>query len=249
MSTQKPHAWRLAAGAAAVAAIAVAAVAYGQPARPQSAQAINTLTRAERAAGWRLLFNGKDLNDWRVYRKPNIPPQWTIEDGAITLTAGGAGDLMTREEYGSFDLKLDWKIAPGGNSGVIYLVKEADTLGQTYFTGPEMQVLDDDGHADGRTPSHRAGAIYDMVVPKAGAVKPVGQWNQARVVVRNGRIEHWLNGVKVAEASYGDDAWRRMVAGSKFKDMAQFGKASSGHIALQDHGNRVWFRNIKLKTF
>ena len=174
MSTQKSHGWRIAAGAATVAVLAVAAVAYAQP---RSAPAVNTLTAAERAAGWRLLFNGKDLNDWRVYRKPNVPPQWTIEDGAITLTAGGAGDLMTREEYGDFDFKFDWKISPGGNSGVIYRIKEADTNGQTYYTGPEMQVLDDDVHADGKIPSHRAGAIYDMVVPKAGAVRTVGQWN------------------------------------------------------------------------
>jgi hypothetical protein len=244
MFIRKPQAWRLALGAAAVAVIGVAAVAYAQPARP-----INTLTQAERAAGWKLLFNGKDLNQWRVYRKPDVAPQWTIEDGAITLTAGGAGDLMTREEYGDFELSLDWKISPGGNSGVIYRIKEADSNGQTYYTGPEMQVLDDDGHADGKIPSHRAGAIYDLVVPKAGVVRPVGQWNTARVVLRKGHLEHWLNGVKVAESSYGDEAWKKMVAGSKFKAWPQFGLSSNGHIALQDHGNRVWYRNIKLRQF
>ena len=244
MPILKPLTRRLALGATAVAVIGVAAVAYAQPVR-----GINTLTQAERAAGWKLLFNGKDLNDWRVYRKPNVPPQWTIEDGAITLTAGGAGDLMTREEYGDFELSLDWKISPGGNSGVIYRIKEADSNGQTYYTGPEMQVLDDDGHADGKIPSHRAGAIYDLVVPKAGVVRPVGQWNTARVVLRKGRLEHWLNGVKVAESSYGDEAWKKMVAGSKFKAWPQFGLSSNGHIALQDHGNRVWYRNIKLRQF
>jgi len=244
MPILKPLTRRLALGAAAIAALGVAAVAFAQPAR-----AANTLTQAERAAGWQLLFNGKDLNQWRVYRKTNIPPQWTIDDGAITLTAGGAGDLMTREKYGDFELSLDWKISSGGNSGVIYRIKEADTNGQTYFTGPEMQVLDDDVHADGKIPSHRAGAIYDLVVPKAGNVRPVGEWNTARVVLRKGRLEHWLNGVKVAESSYGDDAWKKMVAGSKFKAWPQFGLASTGHIALQDHGDRVWYRNIKLREF
>ncbi|MDB5453305.1 MAG: hypothetical protein JWO33_1883 [Caulobacteraceae bacterium] len=211
------------------------------------APAVNTLTAPERAQGWRLLFNGKDLSGWKVYRKDAIPPQWQVQDGAIALTAGGAGDLMTAEEYGDFDLQLEWKISPKGNSGVIYRVKEDPSAPNTYNSGPEMQVLDNDGHADGKTPSHRAGAIYDLVVPKEGAVRPVGEWNQARIVLRKGHVEHWLNGQKVAESSYGDAAWRKLIAGSKFKDMPLFGRVPVGHIALQDHGNKVWFRNIKIR--
>jgi hypothetical protein len=207
----------------------------------------NTLTAAERRQGWRLLFDGTDLKGWKVYNKAAIPPQWTVENGTLTLTAGGAGDLITVDEFGDFDLTLEWKISPKGNSGVIYHIKEAPDLAQSYFTGPEMQVLDNEGHADGKTPSHRAGAIYDLVVPTNAVTKPVGEWNQARILIRKGHIEHWLNGVKVAESSYGDEAWRRLVAGSKFKQWPQFGRSLSGHIGLQDHGNRVWYRNIKIR--
>ena len=212
-----------------------------------AAEALNTLSAAERKQGWRLLFDGTDLKGWKVYNKSIIPPQWTVEDGTLTLTKGGAGDLMTIDEFVDFDLRIDWKISPKGNSGVVYHVKEAPDLAQTYYTGPEMQVLDNEGHADGKNPSHRAGAIYDLVVPTGAVTKPVGEWNQARVVVRKGHIEHWLNGVKVAESSYGDEAWRKLVAGSKFKQWPQFGRSLSGHIALQDHGDRVWYRNIKIK--
>jgi hypothetical protein len=228
---------------AAVISVIALAVCAAAPA-PSPA---NTLSRAEQAQGWKLLFNGKDLAGWRVYHKANVPPQWAVQDGTIALTSGGAGDLMTVEEYGDFDLQLDWKISPKGNSGVIYRIKERDDAPQTYNTGPEMQVLDNDGHADGKIPSHRAGAIYDLVVPKEGAVRPVGEWNQARIVLRKGHLEHWLNGQKVAESSYGDDKWRAMVAASKFKTMPEFGKAQAGHIALQDHGNQVWYRNIKIR--
>jgi hypothetical protein len=223
---------------------APAAAATPEPAAPSGP---NTLTAEEQAAGWKLLFNGADFTGWRVYGKADVPPQWAVEDGAMTLTQGGGGDIMTAGEYGNFDLQLEWKIAPNGNSGIIYMVKEVPEAKNTYNTGPEMQVLDNDGHADGKIPSHRAGALYDLVTPPDGAVKPVGEWNQARVLVQNGRIEHWLNGQKVADSSYGDDAWRAAVAASKFKDMPLFGKASAGHIALQDHGDRVWYRSIKIK--
>src|SRR4051812_44594104 len=195
------------------AAIAALALTIAVPAL---AQTPNTLTAAEKSAGWKLLFDGKDLKGWRVYHKKDVSPEWTVQDGAIALTKGGAGDLMTVDEFGDFELSLDWKISPKGNSGVIYFVKEFDDAKDTYNSGPEMQVLDNEGHADGKTPSHRAGAIYDLVVPTNAVTKPVGEWNQARIVVRKGHIEHWLNGVKVAESSYGDDAWRATVAASKF---------------------------------
>jgi hypothetical protein len=228
-------------------ALAVTGAAMALPGVVLAAEALNTLTAAERRQGWRLLFDGKDLKGWRVYHKQDIPPAWTVEDGAIALTKGGAGDLMTIEEFGDFDLTLEWKISPKGNSGVIYHVKELDDAKDTYNTGPEMQVLDNDGHADGKIPSHRAGAIYDLVVPQNAVPKPVGEWNQARILVSKGHIEHWLNGVKVAESSYGDANWKAMVAKSKFGVMPHFGLAMNGHIALQDHGNPVWYRNIKIR--
>ena len=210
------------------------------------AAAINTLSKAEKAAGWQLLFDGKDFTGWRFYRGASPAAPWSIDNGAITVSGPGK-DIITTGEYGEFELSVDWKISPAGNSGVIYLVKEDETAPQTYNTGPEMQVLDNERHADGKLENHRAGALYDLVAPMKAAAKPVGEWNTARIKVSHGRIEHWLNGVKVVEAPYGDDAWRKMVAGSKFKDMALFGKASAGHIALQDHGDPVWYRNIKIR--
>ncbi|MEZ5938446.1 MAG: DUF1080 domain-containing protein [Hyphomonadaceae bacterium] len=208
---------------------------------------MNALTTDEETAGWRLLFNGHDFSGWRIYHGGTPASPWTIDDGAIMLAGGGGGDLMTEEEFGPFELTLEWKISPGGNSGVIYLVHEADDAPNTYNTGPEMQVLDDAGHRDGQFPTHRAGALYDFAEPFVAAAKPVGEWNEARILYTGDRIEHWLNGQKVAETSYGDDAWREKVANSKFKTMPLFGTFSTGHIALQDHGDPVWYRNIKIR--
>lgn len=230
----------------AFAGLALSACSLAPPAAETAAP--NALTATERAAGWKMLFNGTDLTGWRGYKKDAPGAAWKVEDGAIALTAGGAGDLMTIAEYGPFELSLEWKISPKGNSGVIYLVRELADAPNTYNTGPEMQVLDNDGHADGKFPSHRAGALYDIEVPPDGAVKPVGEWNEARIVFTGSRIEHWLNGRKVAESSYGDAAWKAKVAASKFRTMPGFGTFASGHIALQDHGDKVWYRNIKLRS-
>ena len=208
----------------------------------------NTLTAEQTAAGWKLLFNGTDLTGWKGYKKDAPGEAWKVEDGALTLTAGGAGDIMTTEEFGPFELSLEWKISPNGNSGIIYLVNEVDGADNTYNSGPEMQVLDNDGHPDGKIPSHRAGALYDFNVPPEGAVKPVGEWNEAVGRFTGSEIEHWLNGVLVAETSYGDDAWKAKVAASKFKQWPPFGTFAKGHIALQDHGDKVWYRNIKIRA-
>jgi hypothetical protein len=214
---------------------------------PADQQGAAMLTPEETAAGWKLLFNGTDLSGWKGYKKDAPGAGWAVEDGTLALTAGGAGDLMTVEEFGPFELSLEWKISPNGNSGIIYLIKEDPAAENTYNTGPEMQVLDDDGHPDGKIPSHRAGALYDFVVPPAGAVKPVGEWNEAVVRFTGSEIEHWLNGTLVSESSYGDDAWKAKVAATKFKQWPLFGTFSSGHIALQDHGDKVWYRNIKIR--
>ena len=216
------------------------------PAPAPEATGPNTLTAEQKAAGWKLLFNGTDLTGWKGYKKDAPGEAWKVEDGALALTAGGAGDLMTVDAYGPFELSLEWKISPKGNSGIIYLVNEVDGADNTYNTGPEMQVLDNDGHADGKFPSHRAGALYDFVVPPDGAVKPVGEWNEATVRFTGSEIEHWLNGKLVSETSYGDDAWKAKVAASKFKQWPMFGTFAEGHIALQDHGDKVWYRNIKI---
>lgn len=229
---------------AAIAATEPPPAAAPEPAAPSGP---NTLTAEEQAQGWKLLFNGTDLAGWKGYKKDAPGAGWAVEDGELTLTAGGAGDLMTVEEFGPFELSYEWKISPNGNSGVIYLIKEDPSTVYSYMTGPEMQVLDNDGHADGKIPSHRAGALYDLVTPPDGAVKPVGEWNLAVVRFTGSEIEHWLNGQLVSESSYGDDAWKARVAGSKFKQWPLFGTFASGHIALQDHGDRVWYRNIRIR--
>jgi hypothetical protein len=211
------------------------------------------LTCAPAAAGtsgWRPLFNGTDLSGWRGYKGAPAPTKWRVENGAITLGAEGRdGDIVTADEFENFELQLEWKISEGGNSGIIYFVREVEGAEQTYSTGPEMQVLDDARHPDGKLPSHRAGALYDLLPASKAAAAPVGTWNKVRIISRNGRIEHWLNGRKVVATRYGDEGWRRLVAGSKFKAMPHFAKLPRGRIALQDHGDRVWYRNIRIRTY
>ncbi len=155
---------------------------------------------------------------------------------------------MTAAEYGPFEMSLEWKISPKGNSGVIYLIKEEPDSANTYNTGPEMQVLDNDGHADGKIPSHRAGALYDLVTPPDGATKPVGEWNVASIKISKGHIEHWLNGVKLVEYELGSPDWKAKVAASKFGKWPRFGRARRGHIAIQgDHEGALAFRAIRIR--
>jgi len=203
-----------------------------------------------KASPWRPLFDGSDFAGWHGYRSATLPTRWRIENGAMTLGGDGtAGDIVTDEEFGDFELELEWKISEGGNSGIFYFVQEREAARQTYSTGPEMQVLDDARHPDGKLPSHRAGSLYDLIPAKSAAARPVGAWNTVRIVVRNNRIEHWLNGQRVVATIFGTDAWRAMVAASKFKAMPDFAKVPRGRIGLQDHGDKVWYRNIRIKTF
>lgn len=204
---------------------------------------------ASAETGWRPLFNGKDLSGWRGYKTEVPPGRWRVQNGALVLgTEGTPGDLVTIEQFGDFDLEFEWKIAPGGNSGVFYFVQEDSAARHVWSTGAEMQVLDDEKHADGKLPSHRAGALYDLIAPSKAAARPPGSWNSARITVRNGRIEHWLNGTMVVSTQWGDQQWNDLVAGSKFKAMPGFAKLTRGHLALQDHGDQVAFRNIRVRT-
>ena len=211
----------------------------------------NSLTPNERAMGWRLLFNGRDLDGWRSYQGGTAPAMWKVHDGLLELTATSGqmsgGDLVTADEYGSFEMTIDWKVDRDGNSGVIYLARNLPQTTRVYETGLEMQILDDAGHPDGKIPSHHAGALYDITVPPPKASRPAGQWNHARLLVERGHIRQWLNGIPTADVPYGDDGWRKLVAQSKFAKMPFFGTLSSGVIALQDHGEPVAFRNIKLR--
>jgi hypothetical protein len=159
----------------------------------------------------------------------------------------GGGDLVTDKEYSNFHLKLEWKVAPKANSGIIFFVHEDKKYGQTYLTGPEMQVLDNDGHPDGKITKHRAGDLYDMVKSTSEPVKPVGEWNKAEIISNKGKLTFILNGVKVVNTTVGDDNWKALIAGSKFANWEGFGTYTTGKIALQDHGDEVWYKNISIK--
>lgn len=217
----------------------------------QKATAPNTLTASERAQGWQLLFNGRDLSNWRSFGGGAASPNWAVRDGALVLTSKtgemSGGDLVTADRYGAFELTLDWKVERGGNSGVFYLARNAPGTRNIYETGIEMQVLDNAGHPDGKIPSHRAGSLYDITVPPLSAAHPAGTWNRARLRVEQGRIRQWLNGTLTADVPFGNDAWRKRVAASKFASMPLFGTFPSGVIGLQDHGEPVAFRNIKIR--
>ncbi|SEM96835.1 protein of unknown function [Sphingomonas gellani] len=217
----------------------------------QAKERDNVLTAQERAQGWRLLFNGRDLSGWRSFDGTPPAQTWTVRNGTLALTKTdgqmSGTDLVTSDTFGAFELTLDWKVERGGNSGILYLARRMPDAPLLYQTGLEMQVLDDEGHADGRIPTHRAGSLYDMTVPPSGASHPAGSWNHARLLVESGRIRQWLNGTLTADVSYADDAWRKRIAASKFAKMPLFGTFSSGVIGLQDHGEPVAFRNIKLR--
>jgi hypothetical protein len=199
--------------------------------------------------GFVSLFDGKTLKGWHIYGN-RANESWSVQDGAIYFdkTKKATGDLITDKQFENFHLKYDWKISPNGNSGLIFWIQE-DTVKykQTYHTGPEMQVLDNDGHKDGKILKHRAGNLYDLIEGKEGAVKPVGEWNTAEIISNKGKLEFILNGVSVLTTNYGDANWKQMVAGSKFKQWADFGINFKGNIGLQNHDSDVWFKNIVIK--
>ncbi|TAE74425.1 MAG: DUF1080 domain-containing protein [Verrucomicrobia bacterium] len=205
----------------------------------------NSLTDEEKARGWQLLFDGKSLAGWERYGAPNEPVGWTVQDGSIAWAAGGAGDLATREEFGDFELCYDWKISEGGNSGVMFRVAAGGDA--PWHSGMEMQVLDDARHSDGKLPTHRAGAAYDLVAPPEGITKPVGEWNQARILCKGRRVELRLNGTVTASLDLATEEGKALVAGSKFKELPLFARLAKGRIVLQDHGDPVWFRNVKIR--
>ena len=209
-------------------------------------QRMNELSAAERQDGWKLLFDGSTTNGWRNYRKQTMSPGWTVVNGLLTRSAENAGDIITDEQYRNFDLVLDWRIAEGGNSGVFYrATQEGDYIWQS---APEMQILDDARHADGKLPVTSAGSNFALLEAPRGVVHPAGEWNTARLVVNGNHVEHWLNGQKLLEYELGSAAWKDLVAKSKFNTMPLYGKASEGYIGLQDHGDKVEFRTIRIKV-
>jgi hypothetical protein len=205
---------------------------------------VNTLTPAEKAEGWKLLFDGKTMNGWRGFKSATPPAGWHAMDGEL-VRHGAGGDLMTVEQFGDFELRLDWKISKDGNSGIMFRVTGEG--GQTYETGPEFQILDNAGHRDGKEPITAAGSNYAMHPPVRDVTRPVGEWNDVRLIVRGAHVEHWMNGTKLLEYELWSDDWEKRVKASKFGKMPGYGRAKRGHLVLQDHGNLVWFRNVKVK--
>ncbi|MEO6526806.1 MAG: DUF1080 domain-containing protein [Gemmatimonadaceae bacterium] len=241
-----------------------------------SVSAANRLTAAERAAGWHLLFDGRTLDGWRGLGYAGIPAEhWTVEDGAIKKVATKSvskqadgrpvpgGDLMTKSAYRNFELAWDWKISPVGNTGLKYNVSEALSIGipetalrPTTGTpgashsaiGFEYQMIDDDRHSDGKLPTHRSSALYDLITPNANKrVNPVGEWNHSVVIFNGSHGEHWLNGMKVVEYQLGSPEMTAALAASKYKTIPWFAARRTGHIILQDHGDEVYFRSIKIR--
>ena len=210
----------------------------------QTTQAANTLTAEERAAGWRLLFDGSTTAGWRGYGREDLPAGWQAVDGALTRVGRG-GDIITKDTFRDFELQLEWKTVEGGNSGVfIRAVEGAEAI---YHAAPEIQILDDERHPDGQSPLTSSGANYGLHAAPRGVVKPVGEWNHFRIVVRGNHVEQWMNGQKVVEYELGSDDWKQRVAASKFAAWPEYGTAREGHIGLQDHGSRVAFRNVKIR--
>ncbi len=208
---------------------------------------LNAISVEESAAGWHLLFDGKDTSAWRGFRKKAFPTQgWSVENGELRHHKGqGGGDIITREIYRDFEFSCEWKAAPGANSGIFYRVSEKG--GSTWSTGPEMQILDDLRHQDGGSPLTSAGALYAMIAGARSVAMPADHWNHARIKVQKSQVEHWLNGTLVVSYTLRSPQWYALKSKSKFKDMAEFGEMLEGHIALQDHGDLVSFRNLKIR--
>ena len=197
--------------------------------------------------GWILLFNGQAVTGMRGYKMDSFPWEaWTVEDGSLKTIPGGKGvDIISTETYKDFELELEWKLESGGNSGIFYFATEEDH--SIWQSAPEMQVLDNTAHPDRLRKVTSAGSLYDLIAPSEDVVKPLGKYNQVKIISQNNHIEHWLNGVKILEYEYGSDALKNLISKSKFKDMPHFAKAFSGRIGLQgDHGE-VWYRNVRIR--
>lgn len=241
-----------------VIALACAFIAWKQADSTQkrSAQtADNTLSAQEKSEGWQLLFDGSSLNGWHKYGTDSIGKAWEINDNSIHLAvsdkkdwqAKNGGDIISANAFTNFHLKLDWKVAKDGNSGIIFYVHEDPTQYKyPWMTGPEMQVLDNNGHPDAKIIKHRAGDLYDLITSKE-TVKPAMEWNHAEIISNNGLLQFYLNGEKVVETTMWDAAWVDRIAKSKFHEFPGFGTYKKGKLCLQDHGDKVWYKNIKIK--
>jgi len=207
---------------------------------------VNTLSAEEQQAGWKLLFDGKSTAGWRNYKGQTVGAGWTVIDGILTRSGDGAGDIITADKYRNFELALDWRISEGGNSGILYRGSEDNDF--IWQSAPEMQILDDARHPDGQSPLTSAGSVFAVYPAPRGVVHPAGEWNSARVLVNGNHVEHWLNGQKLFDYEIGSPDWLDRVAKSKFKTVPTYGRAAEGYIGLQDHGDKVEFRNIRIRV-
>ncbi len=207
----------------------------------------NSLTSKEKKEGWQLLFDGKDYKGWHNYQNKQND-SWEIVDGQLHCKSEGVtkrADLTTDEEYGDFELAVDWKIDPKSNSGVIYRANENHD--HSYESGPEYQLIDDKGYPGKVEDNQRSGSDYAMHAASSLVTKPVGEYNHTVIKVKGAHVEHYLNGVKVVEFDYWTDDWKKLKDASKWKDKPEYGMLKAGHVCLQDHGGGVWFKNIKIR--
>ncbi len=211
-----------------------------------AAESHNQLTAEEEAAGWQLLFDGESLEHWRTYQKPAPNLQWQAIDGELVLTRGGGGDLLSRDTWGNFELHLEWKISEGGNSGIFFLADEARQ--RIYYQSPEIQILDDARHSDNQVDTHRSGSLYDLIAAPPESQKPAGAWNTVVISHLKGHLQVWQNTVQTVDIRIGGERWNELVRNSKFADWDGFGTLTDGHFGLQDHGDRVSFRNLKVRS-
>ena len=203
------------------------------------------LTAEQRAAGWRSLFDGTSTSAWRGYHEATLPAGWHIVDGVLTK-AGSVNDIITRDQFGNFELALDWKLSRGGNSGVFY--RGTEEYDHIYWSAPEYQLLDDAEHPDGKNRLTSAGAAYALYPSPAGVVKPADQWNSTLVVVNGNNVQHWMNGQKLLEYTLGSPDWEAKVKASKFVEYPHYGRAPRGFIGIQgDHDGSLWIRNVRIR--
>lgn len=205
--------------------------------------AIAPLAGQTTSAGWRSLFDGKTTVGWRGYRQTTMPDGWAVVDGALTRVGKG-GDIVTVDQFGDFELSLEWKVSPGANSGVFFRVVEDDPV--MWHLAPEIQIIDN-AYKGGLKPEQTAGSNYDLHAPTRDVTRPPGSWNELRLLVNGDRVEQWVNGTKVVEYEIGSEDWTRRVQASKFREYASYGRARRGHIGLQDHGAQVAYRNIRIR--
>lgn len=203
----------------------------------------NGLTDAEREAGWQLLFDGQSLAQWRSYQEEELDSGWAIENGCLARVSS-AGDIISREKFGDFDLKLEWRISDSGNSGIF--IRGDESGKNIHQSGFEMQILDNAGHRDSKDPTHRSGAYYDMIAADHDTSKPVGYWNRVHIITRGPKVEFWLNEKLTARFEQGSEEWQALYEKSKFTDRPAYGTLLEGHIGFQDHWDKVWFRNIRI---